>query len=86
MVCCNSVSVQLMTFLVGCQVFMEREAELRVRSKPVNITCFKTSIWDETLYKVIILDFRQVFAFEVYVLLSAQHEQSFMKNKVHSSV
>lgn len=34
------------------QVFKEREAELRRRSNPMDITCFRTSIWDETLYKV----------------------------------
>jgi len=33
------------------RVFLEREAELRRRSNPIDITCFKTSIWDETLYK-----------------------------------
>jgi len=33
------------------EVFREREEELRVRSKPLDITCFKTSIWDETLYR-----------------------------------
>jgi hypothetical protein len=33
------------------QVFAEREAELKRRSLPLEITCFATSIWDETLYK-----------------------------------
>lgn len=33
------------------QVFREREAELRRRSNPIDIQCFRTSIWDETLYK-----------------------------------
>jgi len=32
-------------------VFAEREAELKRRSLPLEITCFATSIWDETLYK-----------------------------------
>lgn len=32
-------------------IFMERESELRRRSIPLDITCFRTSIWDETLYK-----------------------------------
>jgi len=27
--------------------------ELKQRSLPLEITCFKTSIWDETLYMVI---------------------------------
>lgn len=33
------------------QIFQEREAELKRRSIPLDITCFRTSIWDETLYK-----------------------------------
>jgi Ras-related GTP-binding protein A/B len=33
-------------------IFREREAELKRRSLPLDITCFRTSIWDETLYKV----------------------------------
>lgn len=33
------------------QVFAERESELKRRSLPLDITCFSTSIWDETLYK-----------------------------------
>jgi len=32
-------------------IFAEREGELKRRSLPLDITCFKTSIWDETLYK-----------------------------------
>jgi hypothetical protein len=32
-------------------VFSERVAELKRRSIPLEVTCFKTSIWDETLYK-----------------------------------
>jgi len=32
-------------------VFKERESELKRRSLPLDVTCFKTSIWDETLYK-----------------------------------
>ena len=33
-------------------IFREREAELKRRSLPLDITSFRTSIWDETLYKV----------------------------------
>ncbi|PRP75016.1 Ras-related GTP-binding protein [Planoprotostelium fungivorum] len=33
------------------QVFETKEAELVKISSPLNITCFRTSIWDETLYK-----------------------------------
>jgi len=33
------------------QVFKKREEELAQISHPLRITCFRTSIWDETLYK-----------------------------------
>jgi len=33
------------------QIFADRDAELKRRSLPLDITCFRTSIWDETLYK-----------------------------------
>jgi len=32
-------------------VFHEREEDLKRLSKPLDCTCFRTSIWDETLYK-----------------------------------
>jgi Ras-related GTP-binding protein A/B len=32
-------------------MFDERSNELRRLSEPMKITCFGTSIWDETLYK-----------------------------------
>ncbi|XP_034117129.1 ras-related GTP-binding protein A [Drosophila nasuta] len=32
-------------------VFKEREEDLIRLSRPGNVTCFRTSIWDETLYK-----------------------------------
>lgn len=32
-------------------VFKEREEDLKRLSKPLDCTCFATSIWDETLYK-----------------------------------
>jgi len=32
------------------KIFLERENEIINMSKPVKCTCFKTSIWDETLY------------------------------------
>lgn len=32
-------------------LFQKRENQLRQKSLPMGITCFKTSIWDETLYK-----------------------------------
>lgn len=33
-------------------VFDERRVDLVKRSEPLDVSCFKTSIWDETLYKV----------------------------------
>jgi Ras-related GTP-binding protein A/B len=33
------------------QVFRERERDLQSRTAPLQMTAFKTSIWDETLYK-----------------------------------
>ncbi|XP_050529909.1 ras-related GTP-binding protein A [Daktulosphaira vitifoliae] len=33
------------------KIFSERENEIINMSKPVHCTCFKTSIWDETLYR-----------------------------------
>lgn len=33
------------------KIFDKREAELMKRSLPLECTCFRTSIWDETLYK-----------------------------------
>lgn len=32
-------------------IFEKREAELKKRSLPLSCECFRTSIWDETLYK-----------------------------------
>ncbi|KAG7237728.1 hypothetical protein CRUP_013459, partial [Coryphaenoides rupestris] len=32
-------------------IFKEREEDLRRLSRPLSCTCFRTSIWDETLYK-----------------------------------
>ena len=32
-------------------MFEEREATLKKLSQPLDCVCFRTSIWDETLYK-----------------------------------
>jgi Ras-related GTP-binding protein A/B len=32
-------------------IFKERESDLKRLSRPLDCTCFRTSIWDETLYK-----------------------------------
>ena len=34
------------------RLFKEREAIMKEKSAGMEITCFATSIWDETLYKV----------------------------------
>ncbi len=34
------------------QVFQQRESELKQLALPLKVQCFRTSIWDETLYKV----------------------------------
>ncbi len=39
-------------FINSLQIFKEREEDLKRLSKPLDCTCFATSIWDETLYKV----------------------------------
>lgn len=33
------------------EIFRQKEAELTQISLPLKVTCFRTSIWDETLYK-----------------------------------
>lgn len=33
-------------------LFKEREEDLIRLSRPGNVTCFRTSIWDETLYRL----------------------------------
>ena len=42
---------RLVMFVCLCQIFREREEDLKRLSKPLDCTCFRTSIWDETLYK-----------------------------------
>lgn len=32
-------------------IFVERDSQLKQLSRPLEVTCFRTSIWDETLYK-----------------------------------
>lgn len=39
--------------IIACfQIIREREDDLKRLSRPLDCTCFATSIWDETLYKV----------------------------------
>jgi hypothetical protein len=44
--------INMLDFLI--QIFKEREEDLRRLSRPLECSCFRTSIWDETLYKVCI--------------------------------
>lgn len=37
-------------------IFKEREDDLKRLSKPLDCTCYRTSIWDETLYRSVIYD------------------------------
>jgi Ras-related GTP-binding protein A/B len=37
------------------KVFKTKEAEILEASNPQKVVCFRTSIWDETLYKVSLL-------------------------------
>lgn len=39
-------------FFFIAKIFKKRETELVQLSSPLKVTCFRTSIWDETLYKV----------------------------------
>jgi hypothetical protein len=51
--------------------FSKRQKVLEDLSDPMKITCFKTSIWDETLYKVPQKKFlRQRLGPRLYALLS----------------
>lgn len=34
------------------RIFEEKQAELVKIANPLSVSCFRTSIWDETLYKV----------------------------------
>jgi len=49
------------------QVYRAKEAELKQISLPLKITCFRTSIWDETLYKV-------CFHFSAICFILSTHE------------
>ena len=48
----NQLSRSACLCVCCCQIFAKRESELQKYSEPLDCTCFKTSIWDETLYKV----------------------------------
>ncbi|XP_054168493.1 ras-related GTP-binding protein A-like [Oppia nitens] len=47
-------------------IFKERETDLKRLSRPLDCTCFRTSIWDETLYKA--------WSTIVYTLIPNVHE------------
>ncbi|KAF3841191.1 hypothetical protein F7725_007053 [Dissostichus mawsoni] len=50
-------------------IFKEREEDLKRLSRPLACTCFRTSIWDETLYKVPTLDQLYAWSSIVYQLI-----------------
>lgn len=47
-------------------IFKEREEDLKRLSLPLNCTAFKTSIWDETLYKA----WSNIVCYDLIFLLS----------------
>ncbi|CAG2108585.1 unnamed protein product [Medioppia subpectinata] len=47
----RSLLVEPLLTLVSQQIFKERETDLKRLSRPLDCVCFRTSIWDETLYK-----------------------------------
>ncbi len=63
-VCCFFFSCSFLIYFQ--QVFTERQNILINLSKPLQCSCFRTSIWDETLYKVEIFP-----SIEIYFLLQA---------------
>ena len=52
---CGSAPSDPGSSVVLLQIFNERQEDLRRLSRPLSCTCFRTSIWDETLYKVIFI-------------------------------
>lgn len=44
-------SAKALNITVSLQIFQERDRDLQKLSLPLKCTCFRTSIWDETLYK-----------------------------------
>lgn len=55
-------------------IFREREEDLKRLSLPLECTCFRTSIWDETLYRYILyerISFKRLLE-KYYRLLSLQ--------------
>ncbi len=68
-------------------VFREREAELKRRSLPLDIVCFKTSIWDESLYKVpLILLFIRVNSCLLSFFIAATQTFTHLLSLSHTSI
>lgn len=53
------------------QIFKEREEDLKRLSRPLACTCFRTSIWDETLYKVVNQTGR-LLKYNMFIMLARQ--------------
>ncbi|KDR10896.1 Ras-related GTP-binding protein B [Zootermopsis nevadensis] len=73
-------------------IFREREEDLKRLSKPLECTCFRTSIWDETLYRELeqslnqfanIIDADEVLLFERATFLVISHCQRRPHRDVH---
>ncbi|KTF81154.1 hypothetical protein cypCar_00036725 [Cyprinus carpio] len=47
----DNILSQLECWIYVFDIFKEREEDLKRLSRPLACTCFRTSIWDETLYK-----------------------------------
>lgn len=50
-------------------LFKDREDDLIRLSRPGDVTCFRTSIWDETLYRYIMLAAQMRDYFKIFFLL-----------------
>lgn len=59
-------------------IFTEREEDLKRLSKPLDCTCFATSIWDETLYKA--------WSSIVYLLIPNVQQLEFKLNEFASII
>lgn len=52
-------------------IFREREEDLKRLSLPLECTCFRTSIWDETLYRSVLC--RDSHDYECILVLKIEH-------------
>jgi len=57
---CGELTLYVLWLHYAVKVFRERETDLHRLSQPLACRCFATSIWDETLYKVMTALHRQL--------------------------